>query len=158
MSSNQGEAAAQAPPTVETCAGDCNARFPTRFRSGQSGNPRGRPRSKRTLGAVLATALRERVEVGSRRVSKLEAAVGQIVDGALTGDLQLAKLLVTLLRAKECGAQEPDVRRHDATSDYAEGDALVIAELRRRFGPVRPFGRQPYLALMAHSHSLSPPC
>ena len=48
----------------------------TRFRPGQSGNPRGRPRGARSVSTVIAAALSERVAVtenGQRRhISKLE--------------------------------------------------------------------------------------
>src|SRR5580658_8894705 len=60
-----------------------------RFRSGRSGNPRGRPKRARHLGAVVGAALSERVAVTEadgrvRRLSKLEATVKQIVDGAIS--------------------------------------------------------------------------
>ena len=68
---------AEAPPAAGAeRAGPCRPPVATRFRPGQSGNPRGRPRVKRHLGAVVARALRERVTVEEtdgrvRRLSKL---------------------------------------------------------------------------------------
>ena len=45
----------------------------TRFRPGQSGNPRGRPRGARNLSTIVATALNERVAVnenGRRQIGR----------------------------------------------------------------------------------------
>lgn len=107
-----------------------------RFRAGRSGNPRGRPKRARHLGAVVGAALRERVAVTEtdgrvRRLSKLEATVKQIVDGAVAGDARSIKLLFTLIKADERALMEPEAGRRDGI--VSEADALVIAELRRRF-------------------------
>jgi hypothetical protein len=62
----------------------------TRFRAGQSGNPRGRPKGARNLSTVVAAALSERVAVNEngrrRRITKLEAAVKQLVNRAASGE------------------------------------------------------------------------
>ncbi|HEY1454569.1 MAG TPA: DUF5681 domain-containing protein [Roseiarcus sp.] len=115
----------------------------TRFRPGQSGNPRGRPRVKRHLGAVVARALCERIAVMEtdgrvRRLSKLEATVRQIVDGAAAGDASSTKLLLALIKVDQRALAEPEGRRPDQL--VSEADALVIAELRRRLGAPKPSG------------------
>jgi Family of unknown function (DUF5681) len=69
-----------------------------RFRPGQSGNPRGRPRGARNVNAVIAAALGERVAVtenGKRhRITKLEAAVKQLVNRAASGEARATQLLL----------------------------------------------------------------
>jgi Family of unknown function (DUF5681) len=109
----------------------------TRFRPGRSGNPRGRPKRKRHLGAVVARALGERVAVEEtdgrvRRISKLEATVRAIVDGAAKGDARATKLLFALIKADERALAEAEGRRSEGFA--SEADAIVIAELRRRLG------------------------
>ena len=68
---------------------------------------------KRHLGAVVARALRERVTVEEtdgrvRRLSKLEATVKQIVDGATKGDPRATRLLFALIKADERALSEPE--------------------------------------------------
>src|ERR1035437_5871182 len=62
------------------------------FRKGVSGNPRGRPKGKRNLATVLERTLEEKVvinENGERKtVTKLEAALKQMVNKAAGGDLR----------------------------------------------------------------------
>jgi hypothetical protein len=147
MSSNQDEAAGpaangatqagEAPPAGGAeRVGDRRPPVATRFKPGQSGNPRGRPRVKRHLGAVVARALRERIPVEEsdgrvRRLSKLEAMVKQIVDGATKGDARATRLLFALIKADERALNESEGGRADGLA--SEADAIVIAELRRRF-------------------------
>jgi uncharacterized protein DUF5681 len=70
------------------------------FRKGSSGNPKGRPKGRRNLATVLERILQEKVvinENGVRRtVTKLEAAVKQLVNRAASGDLGAMRQLSAL--------------------------------------------------------------
>src|SRR6516162_9593437 len=72
----------------------------TRFKKGQSGNPRG-PRHK-NLPALLVAALDEPVVVTSggerRRITKREAVIAQLVDKSAGADLRATKMLIDLLK------------------------------------------------------------
>jgi Family of unknown function (DUF5681) len=88
----------------ETANYDVGYRKPPKhgqFRPGQSGNRRGRPRGANNLPAALLKALNETVVVtenGERRkITKLEAAVKQIVNKAAGGEAPATKLLMQLL-------------------------------------------------------------
>ena len=100
-----------------------------RFRPGQSGNPRGRPKRNR-VGALVEKALGEKVEVtenGRRRsITKLEAAVTQLANSAAKGDQRATQLVLALL-PEDHGRPPP--RPPERRS---EGDKLVVAELVRR--------------------------
>jgi hypothetical protein len=79
----------------------------TRFKKGQSGNPRGR--HAKNLPALLVEALNQPVAVtenGRRRqVTKREAVIAQLVDKSAAADLRATKMLLDILKdiEKEVG-------------------------------------------------------
>lgn len=77
----------------------------SRFRKGVSGNPAGRPRGTLNLATVITKTLRERVvinENGERKVvTKLEAAVKQLVNKSASGDLAAFRQLSGLVQMAE---------------------------------------------------------
>jgi hypothetical protein len=77
----------------------------SRFKAGQSGNPHGRPKGALNLATILEKTLRELVvivENGRRKkVTKLEAAIRQMVNQAASGELKAMQLLATLVRSAE---------------------------------------------------------
>jgi hypothetical protein len=85
----------------------------TRFKKGQSGNPRG-PRPK-NLPALLVEALDEKVVVtidGERReITKREAVATQLVNKSTGADLRATKMLIdTLKDAREKGRCDATAR------------------------------------------------
>ena len=101
------------------------------FRPGQSGNPRGRPKGARNLSTVIAAALSEQVTVTengrTKRITKLEAAIKQLVNRAASGEARATR---DGHRARR-GGREPrrQARRRPRRTTR---DAVVIAELLRR--------------------------
>lgn len=87
----------------------------TRFQKGRSGNPAGRPRGALDFDTLLDKALAEKVVVkdasGRRRaISKLEAALIQVVNKAAGADQRATKIVLDLLakrQAREGGAPDP---------------------------------------------------
>jgi Family of unknown function (DUF5681) len=77
----------------------------SRFTSGQSGNPKGRPRTARNRITILDKTLNERVIVtnnGRRKIiTKQEAIYKQLVNKAATGDPRAAQLLFSEMREIE---------------------------------------------------------
>ena len=102
-----------------------------RFRPGRSGNPGGRPRrSESRLGAIVTRTLAESIEAKEngkrRRMTKLEAAVKQLVNHAAKGDRQAAQFVFTFIE------DDADRKARRPAWRPAEADALVLAELVRR--------------------------
>ena len=85
--------------------GYCRPPEATRFRKGRSGNPKGRPKGSLNVATVFTKTLREKVvinENGQRKaVTKLEAALKQLVNKAATGDTRALRLLLELARDAE---------------------------------------------------------
>ena len=104
----------------------------TRFKKGQSGNPKGRPAGAKNLSILLAEALNERVIVaddgGHRKITKREAIVKQLVNRSATADLRAVKILLDMLRdiegRTEAASPEPPT--------FTEADEKVFEQLRAR--------------------------
>jgi len=132
MSPKEGEPAERCDKDIEERVGYGLPPLATRFRPGQSGNPRGRPKGVRNFSTVIASALGERVAVTEngrrRRITKLEAAIKQLVNRAAVGEARATALLIQLAQANEAKATQPEAER------VGEADAIVMAELQRRLG------------------------
>ena len=107
----------------------------SRFKKGQSGNPKGRRKGSPNVATVLAATLREKVVVnenGARRtVTKLEAAIKQLVNKAATGDLRALQQFIALARETETAANLPSNER----SALGELDQKVLQGILKRFQP-----------------------
>ena len=104
----------------------------TRFRKGQSGNPRGRPRGSKNLSTLLTDALNEPVVVtedGKRRkISKRELGIRQLVNKFAMAEAQATKILLGLMQERDRLAAETSAERPSFGAD----DEKVIANLLKR--------------------------
>jgi uncharacterized protein DUF5681 len=105
----------------------------TRFRPGVSGNPSGRPKGTLNVTTVLIKTVREKVvinESGQRKtVTKLEAALKQLVNKAASGELRALRQLLEL-------AQDAESRQDSAaqrTSEPNDLDLEVMDGILKRF-------------------------
>lgn len=103
-----------------------------RFRSGISGNPKGRPKGSYNVSQVLARTLLETVVVnenGQRKtITKLEATVKQVLNKAASGDLHAAKFLIDLARMAEQQAETTMC----PNSELNEKDRIVMQGMLER--------------------------
>jgi Family of unknown function (DUF5681) len=104
----------------------------TRFKPGISGNAKGRPRGSLNLSLVLDRTLREPVvinENGRRKtITKMDAAVKQLVNKAASGELDATKQLLALVRAAEEQGQDSI----STTKNLAESDQKVLRSIAKR--------------------------
>ena len=70
----------------------------TRWKPGQSGNPRGRPRGSKNLGTMLMEELNEKVKIqrngGTRSVTKRQVIIKRLVNNAVNGDWKATNLVL----------------------------------------------------------------
>jgi Family of unknown function (DUF5681) len=71
------------------------------FQPGQSGNPRGRPKGSRSVGAILRDILKQKVAVTengkTRHLAALEVMLRRLVNDAMRSDAKAMKLLLALV-------------------------------------------------------------
>jgi hypothetical protein len=71
-----------------------------RFTPGKSGNPKGRPKGSRSVGAILQGVIRQKITVNengkTRQLSALEVMFRRLVNDAMRGDPKAMKLLLSL--------------------------------------------------------------
>ena len=103
----------------------------SRFKKGQSGNPRGRPPGSKNLSILLNEALDELVVIaengGRKKISKREASLKQLVNEAAKGNWRALKLLVDILQEIE-RRTEPQTEE----SSFSVADEKVIAQWKAR--------------------------
>ena len=106
----------------------------SQFRKGQSGNPNGRPKGTLNFATVLDRTLREKVvinENGRRRtITKLEAAVKQLVNKAAGGDMNAFRTLSTLAHSAE---EQIAANNGSQPKQLNEVDQKVMLNLLKRF-------------------------
>lgn len=105
----------------------------TQFKKGVSGNPKGRPKGSLNVATVFMKTLREKVvinEKGQRKiVTKLEAAVKQLVNKAASGNQRSMRLLVELARDAE--AKQNAIGKQE--SAISADDQEIIDDILKRF-------------------------
>ena len=92
---------ARKPRTKAYTVGKGRPPIGTRWKPGQSGNPRGRPKGTRNIGAVLNDVLRQKIAVTengqTRRMPVLEAMMRRLVNDALRSTPSAVKLLLSII-------------------------------------------------------------
>jgi replication-associated recombination protein RarA len=98
-----------------------------------SGNPSGRPKGSLNVATTLTKALREKIVINEhgrrRRITKLEAAVKQLVNKAAGGDLRAVRHLTELASDAEANQKSTGV----ATSELNDMDFEVMNGILKRF-------------------------
>jgi Family of unknown function (DUF5681) len=105
----------------------------TRFKPGQSGNTRGRPRGQRNFRTVAKEVLKENITIRegdrTRTVSRLDAIVRVTVNNALKGDPKAIAAFIQLIRP--AGLMEEEAEVSSGEPVRAEDDAILADFLAR---------------------------
>jgi Family of unknown function (DUF5681) len=95
-----------------------------RWKPGQSGNPKGRPRGAKNLATIFNDALNQKLKIQEkgkiRRITAREAIVRRVVNEAMRGNLKATALIL---------AKEPEIARiakavTRITSDMSPQEAM----------------------------------
>ncbi len=113
--------------------GYCRPPRATRFRPGQSGNPRGRPRKPKPVQDLLATELRRRVVIREngheQRIPKLELVMKRLVNDAIQGNYPAVRLLIDMLKVAE-ESSDPGVADRTIEELNAEDREILARYIR----------------------------
>ncbi len=108
----------------------------TRFKKGQSGNPRGRPKGSRNLKTDVKATLDLPVELsgrgGAKTVRTQEAALLRLREKALRGDARSLDKLLDLARRYNEEEIAPTDTAPLSSEDKAILDRYIVRQLRRR--------------------------
>jgi hypothetical protein len=93
----------------------------TQFKKGKSGNPKGRPKGSRTVGAVLQDILQQRISVTengkTRRLPALEVMLRRLANDAMRNEPTALKLMLSLYdrygESSEAGIRLDEVLAED---------------------------------------------
>jgi len=111
----------------------------TRFRKGQSGNPKGRPKGAKGLRTLVREQLSAKVTVrtadGPKRITRVEAMLHKITESAFSGNLRALQALFALYQSSV-----PDEPARSASSgpgtmpeiDMDEHDRAILEMLREQ--------------------------
>lgn len=113
----------------------------SRFKKGESGNPKGRPKGALNFAHVFRRAMSEKIwttQDGKRRqMSKMEAAMTQLVNKAVKGDVRSVQLLIPLMPLMEDPAAATPGMTEDAQKEAMQVIYGRFAELPAA-APVAP--------------------
>jgi hypothetical protein len=115
----------------------------TRFTAGKSGNPKGRPKGSRSVGAVLQAIIRRKIAVTENgktlRIPAIEVMLRRLANDAMRSDPRAMKLLLSLV---DRYAESLETTLHLGQM-LAEDRDILAQYLPNSGGFVRDFGLKP---------------
>jgi len=107
----------------------------TRFKPGQSGNPKGRPPRQRNTRTVMEEALNQPITIRegdrTRSVPKREAIILSMVNSAIKGDAKAQASVFSLEKSLGMTEEPPE---STTPEPFTPDDEAVIADYLRRHG------------------------
>lgn len=106
-----------------------------KFKPGQSGNPKGRPKGSKNESTILRGLMERKLEVRStggrtRKMSVLEAVLHRIAEDALNGNVKSGAFLLNRFAALVSGELKPE--------DLTDDDREVLEAFAKRIRTKKP--------------------
>jgi len=106
----------------------------TRFKMGQSGNPKGRPRGSRNISAIIAQVMAEKIAVTEngrkRTIPTREAIIRGLRNDALMGNQKSRALLISIDFQME--ARSAETEHEGGTSNVSQNDKEIMERFVER--------------------------
>ncbi len=114
----------------------------TRYKPGECGNRKGRPKGAKNFTTVLENELKAAIPVTEnkkkKRISKREAIAKQLVNKAISGDLRAIQTVMNETRLREntpVPPEQPSRQPTDTSSLTTEEAARIYAEMLKKAKP-----------------------
>lgn len=105
----------------------------SRFKPGQSGNPRGRPKSAKGMKTIIREMLTEKVAVrtpkGVQRMTKMQALLAKTLELAFAGNLRAQQILIQHYQHSVVEAEMPTTSVA-ASTEPDDHDLAILEEMR----------------------------
>jgi Family of unknown function (DUF5681) len=110
-----------------------------RFKPGQTGNAKGRPKGHKNLKTLIRQAMTTKISVqegtSNRQVSKIEGVVLRQLQNALKGNDRSAMAVIRM--ALQLGFLDDNAENHQAEEALSAVDERIMQELLKRRGGKR---------------------
>ncbi|PHP64630.1 hypothetical protein CSC94_23305 [Zhengella mangrovi] len=106
----------------------------SRFKPGQSGNPKGKKKGTKGLRSVVSRVLNEKVHIrtprGSKKITKQEALVQSMMARALKGDAKAAEAVLRLARDAGLINEVADALNAQTMKALSEEDRAILQRFK----------------------------
>jgi hypothetical protein len=106
----------------------------SRFKKGQSGNPKGKKKGSKTFSGIVSRALHEKVPVrtarGTKKITKLEALVHTTINSALKGDAKAVDQILKIAREAGLTNEVADALGSWTMKELADEDQAILDRFR----------------------------
>src|SRR5262245_50508640 len=112
----------------------------TKFKRGQSGNPKGRRKGQRNVRTIVEEALNQRIRIRegnrTRSLTKLDGVILTMITSALKADAKAQSALFAVMRSLGMTGEPPPA--NDQKPFTADDESLIADFLRRQGSEAQP--------------------
>lgn len=102
------------------------------FKAGRSGNPKGRPKGRKSMNTIIEEVFRKKITLRDgeniRKVSQIEALVRRVINDGLKGNARATDQALKMLQMMS-NLQEQNVQTNDGTAPDLAADLETIEQL-----------------------------